>query len=121
MKFLGYPIEIWAASVIAVFIKLQTSSTLSFFGAVATTVVALFSGVFLHVPVATILGLDSNWHTVLAVIIALSAENLMKAVVEISADVEWLKDILRYFIDREKLDRAKGRTKDETVDNNTSE
>lgn len=105
MNFLGYPIEIWAAAIVAVFVKLQTSNTLTLFGAIATTVIALFSGVFLYLPIATMLSLSVSWHMPLAIIIALSAENLMKAIVELSADVEWLKGILQYMIDRDKLPR----------------
>ena len=119
MKFLGYPLEIWAVSIVAVFIKLQTSSSLTFFGAIVTTVVAMFSGVFLHIPIANILGLSSDWHIPLAVMLALSAENLMKAIVEISADKEWLKGWIIYLVDKDKLTRGKNNEKPvDTVPNN---
>lgn len=107
MNILGYPIEIWAASIVAVLIKLQTSSTLTMLGALTTTIVALFSGVFLHETVAEMFGLDQSWYTVVAIVIALSAENLMKSIVELSADKEWLKDFIRFFVDREKVIRIK--------------
>lgn len=105
MNFLGYPVEIWAAAIVAVFVKLQTSNTLTIFGAIATTIIALFSGVFLYLPIASMLSLSVSWHMPLAIIIALSAENLMKAIVEISADKEWLKDWIIFLVDRDKLPR----------------
>lgn len=114
MNFLGYPIEIWAAAIIAVFVKLQASNTLTLFGAITTVVIALLSGVFLYTPIAAILSLGTSWHIPLAIIIALSAENLMKAIVELSADKEWLKDWIIFMVDRDKIPRRSNDTDSQT-------
>lgn len=102
MKFIGYPIEIWAACIVAVLIKLQTSNKLTLLGAIATTVVALFSGIILYQPIMAIFGLAEAWSIPLAIIISLSAENLMKALVEMSADKEWLKDWIHYLVTKKE-------------------
>ncbi len=100
MNLFGYPIEIWCAAFIAMLIRLQTSNTLTWLGAIVTVCVALFAGVALYGPIMGMLGIGEGWAIPIAIIVALSAENMMKAIVELSADIEWLKDYIRLFVDR---------------------
>lgn len=100
MHIFGYPIEIWFAAFVAMLIRLQTSNTLTALGAIVTVCVALFAGVILYQPVMLVFGLGEAWAIPIAIIVALSAENLMKAIVELSADKEWLTDWIRFFVDR---------------------
>lgn len=100
MLFLGYPIEIWAASFVAVLIKISANKKLTILGAFTTVIVALFSGVILYQPILAMFALDSTWAIPLAIIIALSAENLMKAILQVSEDREWLVDTIKFFVNR---------------------
>lgn len=100
MQFLGYPMEIWLAAIVAMLIRLQTSNTLTILGATTTVIVALFAGVILYEPIIILFGLSESWSIPIAIIVALSAENLMKAIVEISSDRDWLKDWIRYLVDK---------------------
>ncbi|MBQ2262720.1 MAG: hypothetical protein II336_15280 [Loktanella sp.] len=103
--FLGYPLEIWLASFVAVIIRLQTSSTLTFFGAASTVIVALLTGVILYEQIVDLLGLSESWSVPVAIIVALSAENIMKIIVEMSADKEWLKDWIKYLVNKDGRDK----------------
>jgi hypothetical protein len=100
MNILGYPIEIWIAGLIGVFIRLQTSNRLTLLGATTTVIVAMAASLILHGPIVALLGLSVSWNVPVAVIIALTAENLMKAFVEISADKEWIKGWIRHLVDK---------------------
>lgn len=114
MILLGYPLEIWIAAGIAVFVRIQSSNRLTWLGSITTVSVGVFSGLILYEPLAMLIGLSTTWHVLLAIIIALSSENLMKAIVELSADREWIKDRIRYLVDsrdhkdehREQLDES---------------
>lgn len=108
MLFFGYPIEIWIASGIAVLIKISSNKKLTLLGAFTTVFVALFSGVILYQPFLVMLSLEQTWAIPLAIVIALSAENLMKAILQVSEDQNWLADLIRFFINRKA-----GRDEDE--------
>ncbi len=98
MKFLTYPIEIWAAVLVAVVVKLQTSNRLTLIGTISTVIVAVISSLTLHQPVTDMMGWETDAHVIVAVIIALTAENLMKAIVEFTADKGKLKSIIKHFV-----------------------
>lgn len=101
MKFLGYPIEIWAASLIAVIVKLQTSNRLSLIGVISTVIVAMGSSLLLYIPVCDMMGYGSDAHVIVAVLIALTAENLMKAVVEFTADRKIMNGVIKHLIKKD--------------------
>ena len=94
MSILGYPIEIWIAVLVAVVVRLKTSVTLNWTGAFATILVAVGSGVVLFKPITALVGLGSNWEPIMAILIALTAENLMKGVVDFSEDRDAVKSIV---------------------------
>ena len=100
MLFLGYPVEIWVASFIAVLIKILANKKFTLLAASITILVALFSGVILYQPILTIFALEQTWGIPLAIIIALSAENIVKAILQVSDDREWLVDLIRWFVNR---------------------
>ena len=100
MNFFGYPIEIWVAAFISVLVKLQSSKHLTLLGSIVTISVALASGVILYQPILIILNLNATWAVPVSIMIALSAENIMKSLVELSADKEWLTDWIKLLITR---------------------
>lgn len=100
MMFLNYPIEIWLAVMVAVIIKLKSSRVMTLLGATTTTLVAVGGGMLLYDKVITLFGLSQSWEIFVAIILALTFENLMKVIVEISADTETLKGWASVFINR---------------------
>ncbi|MGR3749600.1 hypothetical protein [Paracoccus sp. (in: a-proteobacteria)] len=101
MLFLNYPTEIWLAVLIAVIVRLKSSLTLGWFGALTTVIVAAGSGVLLYEPLADLCGLSSNTHTMLAVLIALTAENLMKMLVDYSSRADAVMRFIKAVIRRD--------------------
>lgn len=101
MTFLNYPIEIWIAVVIAVIVRLKTSITLNWTGALSTILVAVGSGLVLHKPISNLIGLGSEWELLMAILIALTAENFMKGVVDFSDDRDAVKNILTSVITKQ--------------------
>lgn len=104
MIFLGYPIEIWLGVFVAVIIKLKSSRVMTILGAMTTTLVAVGGGMLLHQKVIFLFGLDPSWDIFVAIILALTFENLMKFIVELSADQAALKDLASVFINRKSKD-----------------
>ena len=100
MNIFGYPVEIWVAAFISVLVKLRSSKHLSLLGSIVTILVALASGVILYQPFLILLNLGTEWSVPISIMIALSAENIMKSLTEISEDKEWLKEWLKFFITR---------------------
>lgn len=45
-------------------------------------------------PVIELMGVSQSWDVVVAILLALSAENLMKVLVELSSDKEWIKTMI---------------------------
>ncbi len=100
MLFLGHPVEIWAGLVVSIIVKLKASKALTIVGAITTTIVGLGAGVLTYQWALKLLGLDESWSVPLAILIALTAENIMKNFVEISADSELLKSWASIFINK---------------------
>ena len=73
-------------------------------GAMTTTLVAVGGGMLLHQKVIFLFGLDPSWDIFVAIILALTFENLMKFIVELSADQAALKDLASVFINRKSKD-----------------
>ena len=94
----GYPIEIWIALAVSILIKLQSNKRLSLLGAITTVAVALFSGLLLYGPIVSLFALSNSWEIIVAILVALTAENLMKTIVEISADKELLAGLVKFLI-----------------------
>lgn len=94
MTFLNYPVEIWVAVFIAVIVRLKTSLTLNWTGALSTILVAIGSGMVLHKPITTLSGIGSEWELLMSILIALTAENLMKKIVDFSEDDDAVKNIV---------------------------
>lgn len=85
MKFLNYPIEIWIAVAVAMVVRLKTSIGLGLVGALTTTLVGIGAGMVLHQPIANLFGLQGNdMQIIIAMVVALTAENLMKGIIEFS-------------------------------------
>lgn len=100
MNIFGHPIEIWFASFVAVMFKLKMTSKWTVIETVTTISIALFSGVILYIPVTELLNLSASWHVPMAILISLTAENLMKNVVDLSSDSDFFKDWIRYIVNK---------------------
>ena len=100
MNFFGYPVEIWLASFVAVMLKLKKTSSWSIVGTISTISIALFSGLVLYGPIITIMELPPTWSVPVAILSALTAENFMNNIVDISDDSDFIKDWLRFFLTR---------------------
>lgn len=94
MNILNYPLEIWIAVFVAVVVRLKTSVTLNWTEAISTILVAVGSGVVLYQPITTLVGLGSDWSLLMAILIALTAENLMKGIVDFSEDRDAVKNLV---------------------------
>ena len=105
MNLFGYPIEIWVAAFISVLVKLKSSKHLTLLGSIVTISVALASGVILYQPMLVLLNLSSTWAVPVSIMIALTAENFMKSLVELSADKDWLREWLKFLITRRYEDK----------------
>lgn len=106
MVFLGHPIEIWAAILIAVMIKLRSSKNLTKYGYATTIGVAVLSGLFLYAPLITLIGLSASWEIPIAILIGLTAENIMNNIVAISSDIDLLKSFTEKFVKTKKGDES---------------
>ena len=83
MNFLGHPWQIWAAALIAVSVKItMPGAPKSLTSRFISVFVALLSGVILYLPVAEMLGWGASMHVPIAIIISLTAENLMQVFAE---------------------------------------
>lgn len=107
MSLFGYPIEIWIAIAVSILIKLQSNKRLSLLGAVTTVSVALFSGLLLYQPIVVLFSLSHSWEIIIAILIALTAENLMKTLVELSADRELLTGVVKFLVTKKFDDKEK--------------
>lgn len=112
----GYPIEIWIGVIISVLVKIRYNSSLTFAGALLTMVISLGSGMILYQPILEIFGLGFQWAPFIAMLIALTSDNIMKSVLEISEDTKLLKGWATYFVTRErtKLDSPDTKNEDST-------
>lgn len=108
----GTPPEVWVASLIAVFIKLQAEQKLTLLGVVTTFAVGVGSGIIFYAPLSAALGLSAAWHVPMACLISLTSDNLLKVILELSADRRWIGDAIRYWvtkrIDTDAEIRARG-------------
>lgn len=102
MNFFGSPIEVWVATVIAVLIKLRNDTKLTLLGIITTFATGVGSGMLFYHQVADMLGLDQSWHVAIACIVTLTADNLMKVLLELSSDREWIKDWIKYLVTRDE-------------------
>lgn len=93
MVFLGFPIEIWLAVSLAVMMKIRNSKNLTIIGYVTTIGISMLSGVLLYMPVIELLTLSASWHIPVAILVSLTAENIMQNVINLSSDVEILRKI----------------------------
>lgn len=100
MNFFGYPVEIWLASFVAVMFKLKKTSNWSIVGTLSTIAIALFSGLVLYGPITAIMELPTTWNVPVAILVALTAENFMNNIVNISNDSDFIKDWLKFFLTR---------------------
>lgn len=107
MNFFGYPMEIWFASFVAVMFKLKMTSNWTIVGTITTVSIAMFSGLILYLPIVELLELSSSWNVPVAILVALTAENFMKNVVDLSNDGDFFKDWIRYIVTK-KFDKDKG-------------
>lgn len=98
MKFLTYPIEIWIAVSVAIIVKLQTSNRLTLLGIVSTVFISMASALVLYDPICDMMNWGQDMHVIIAVIIALTSENLMKAIVEFTADRKVLKGVIKHLV-----------------------
>jgi len=103
MSFFGFPIEIWIASLIAVMFRLKKTESWTVIGVMSSVSIALFSGLILYMPVVELLSLSSSWHVPIAILIAITFENIMESVLDMSKDKDFVKDWLRFILSR-KLD-----------------
>lgn len=100
MTFLGFPIEIWLAVLLAVMIKIRNAKNLNVVGYVTTIAISLISGVLLYMPVVELLSLSPSWHIPIAILVSLSAENIMQNVVNISSDNDMLKKFIEAWLSK---------------------
>lgn len=103
MQILSHPVEIWIAASLAVLVKLtglKGSTTIGIFGTATTILVALLSGVIFYIPIMELLSLGSSWAIPTAILIALTAENIMKTIVELSSDGVFIRKIADGILNR---------------------
>lgn len=96
---LGYPFEIWLIVFAAVLVRVGIVSRDTILSSIITVVVGITVGIYMHMPVLNLLGLTHEWIYLVAVLVTLTAENLMRSVVSISRDAEFLKSIFRNILE----------------------
>lgn len=107
MTFLGFPIEIWLAVFLAVMIKIRNAENLNVIGYITTIAISLISGVLLYMPVVELLSLSPSWHIPIAILVSLSAENIMQNVVNISSDNDMLKKFIEAWLSKKGTNNDK--------------
>lgn len=98
--FLGFPYEIWIAVIISVLVRLRAMKGATIVSTIITIIVALCAGMWLHEPFMVIMNLSETWTIPIAILIALSAENVMKGIVELTSDSTFIKDIFKIWISK---------------------
>jgi len=101
MRLLETPIEVVIAILIAAVVRLKSSWSLGWIGALTTTIVSMFSGLLLYQPVLTITGIDQSWDVLVAILISLTAENLMKGLIDFTGQKGAFQRILMAFLTRD--------------------
>ena len=81
--FLNYPIEIWAVCLIATLVRMKNvalplNTFVGIYSFISTGLVSVLSGVFLHKSIADYLDMGPSSYLFIAVLIALTSENIMK-------------------------------------------
>lgn len=107
MTFLGFPIEIWLAVFLAVMIKIRNAENLNVIGYITTIAISLISGVLLYMPVVELLSLSPSWRIPIAILVSLSAENIMQNVVNISSDNDMLKKFIEAWLSKKGANNDK--------------
>ena len=93
--FLGHGLDIWILSIIIGLFRLkQSKQRLKTFGALVTVGISIFAAVLLTVPLMNILSLSASYKYFILILIALSAENIMESIVNISSDTGLFKEVL---------------------------
>ena len=110
MNFFNYPFEIWIATIVAVLVKLRAETKLTLFGVATITLIGIGSGVIFYAPLTAAFGLSIAWQVPMACLITLTADNVMRVFLELSADRKWLGDIIRFWAIR-KIDEGKNNDK----------
>lgn len=98
-QLLGYPFEIWLIVFAAVLVRLGKVSRDTILSSLMTVAIGITVGIYMHIPVLTLLGLSHDWVYLVAVLVTLTAENLMRSVVSMSRDAEFIKSILRNILE----------------------
>ena len=101
MNFLNYPIEIWISVLVAVIVRLKSSVTLNWTGALSTTMVAVGAGMIMYKPITALIGLSPDWELLMSILIALTAENVMKGIIDFSDDKDTVKNIIKFVLNRD--------------------
>jgi|GEM_PF-3999980 len=101
MRILETPLEVLLAILIAAIVRMKSSLSLGWFGALTTTIVSILSGLLLYQPVLTVTGIDQSWEVMVAIIISLTAENLMKGIIEFSSQKGAFQRLLAAWITRD--------------------
>lgn len=84
----------WLVVVGAAFVKVLLSESLTVRQAFATFAVAIFSAWVGTDPIMNFSGIGDGYKEIVAVTLGLTGEQLMRAVILISKDPEWIKSII---------------------------
>ncbi|QCO57446.1 hypothetical protein EOK75_17175 (plasmid) [Pseudorhodobacter turbinis] len=95
---LGYPVDILILVLAASLVRVISHKDKTFFAAIVSIIVAVSAGILLFGPVVALLSLSAAWNIPIAILIALSAENIMRSIVAITGDAAFLKDIIRKIV-----------------------
>lgn len=101
MQFTFPPLEIIVGVLIAAAVRFKSSLTLGFWQAVFTTLISVAAGTGLYEPVSKMVGIDPAYHVATAVVLALCAENLMKAILDFSSKPDALTRIATTVLTRD--------------------
>ena len=95
------PIEVIIAVCVAALVRMKSAISLSWVGAITTSITSVFASLVLYKDVTGLLGLSAEWHTVIAVCIALTVENLMKIVIDMSSDPGSILCVIKAILTRD--------------------
>lgn len=108
--FLDYPIHVWASVILAVFVRLTNdtkgSATIPrrvLIGKKLTNAItSTASGMILHKPIVEILEISDKWYVIVAILVALTAENIMRSIIHVSEDDEAVTGIIKRYLPIQK-------------------
>jgi len=97
----GHPIDVWLAMGISAVIRFMRGyREVGLLQSLIAFIVAAVSAIIFDQPLINALTLSEDWTLFVVVLIALSAENLMFGIIDITSNKKFLENIVKMFVSK---------------------